>query len=263
MNFKHNIGITLSGGGARGIAHTGVLQCLEDNAVFPEIISGCSAGALVGSLYAQGFSPKEIFQFIEKKSLYSIVKMGLPNRGMMELSYFRELLKKNIPHDTFEGLQKPFYVSVTNLNTGACEIISSGKLSDFVLASSSIPLAFKPVLIGKNLYVDGGVLNNLPVEPVRSECKMLIGVNVNPVKYTEQLHGMWDIGYRVLFLSLMVNIAENKRLCDVVIEPDTEKYTIFNVNKAKELFELGYAAAEKKLAEIKEKTAKAETGDDV
>ncbi|MFN0276256.1 MAG: patatin-like phospholipase family protein [Chitinophagales bacterium] len=253
MKIKYNIGITLSGGGARGIAHTGVLQCLEDNGIFPEIISGCSAGALVGSLYAQGLPPREIFQFVEKKSLYSIVKMGMPKRGMMELSYFSELLTKNIPHNSFEGLKKPFYVSVTNLNTGACEIISSGKLIDYVIASSSIPLAFKPLHIGDHIYVDGGVVNNLPVEPVRPQCKLLIGVNVNPVKYTDQLNGMWDVGYRVLFLSLMVNIAENKRLCDVMIEPETEKYTIFSMNKAKELFDLGYAATEQKIDEIKKK----------
>jgi NTE family protein len=183
----------------------------------------------------------------------------MPNRGMMELSYFREVLTKNIPHDSFEGLKKPFYVSVTNLNTGACEIIGSGKLIDYVIASASIPLAFKPVHIGKNIYVDGGVINNLPTEPVRPKCKLLIGVNVNPVRHTNQLNGMWDVGYRVLFLSLMVNIAENKRTCDVVIEPETEKYTIFNVNKAKELFDLGYAAAGNTIAEIKQAIEKKAT----
>jgi NTE family protein len=253
LETKHHIGITLSGGGARGIAHTGVLHCLEEHGIHPSIISGCSAGALVGSLYAQGLPPMEIFRFIEKKSLYSIVKMAMPNRGMMELGYFRDILVKNIPHNSFEGLKKPFYLSVTNLNTGACEIIHSGKLIDFVIASASIPLAFKPVQVGKNIYVDGGVLNNLPTEPLRPQCKLLIGVNVNPVKYTEQLNGMWDVGYRVLFLSLKVNIAENIKTCDVVIEPQTDTYTIFNVNKARELFDLGYAATLEKISEIKDK----------
>ncbi|MBC8048046.1 MAG: patatin-like phospholipase family protein, partial [Fimbriimonadaceae bacterium] len=253
----HNIGITLSGGGARGIAHTGVLQCLEDNGIYPEIISGCSAGALIGSLYAQGLPPQEIFQFVEKKSLYSIVKMGMPNKGMMELSYFRQVLQKNIPHDSFEQLKKPFHLSVTNLYKGTSEIISSGKLIDYVIASASIPLAFKPVHIGKYLYTDGGVINNLPTEPVRPHCNFLIGVNVNPIKYTEQLAGMWDVGFRVLFLTLMVNSAENKKACDILIEPDVEQYTLFSVNKAKELYDLGYAATKRSIPQLKEKLAKA------
>ena len=86
-NKKYKIGICLSGGGARGIAHIGVLQAFESAGVFPEIVSGCSAGAMVGALYAAGFAPREIFKLIEHRSLYSIIKMGLPNKGMMELSY--------------------------------------------------------------------------------------------------------------------------------------------------------------------------------
>lgn len=250
--MQYKVGITLSGGGARGIAHIGVLQCLEDHHIYPEIISGCSAGALIGSLYAQGLSPKEIFQFVEKKSLYSIISMGIPNKGMMELTYFKQVLQKNIPHDSFEELKKPFYISVTNLHSGKCEIISSGKLIEYVIASASIPLAFKPVLIGEQLFTDGGVMNNLPSQTLRSKCKYLIGVNVNPIKPTKQLAGMWDISFRVLFLSLMVNMKESKKLCDILIEPDVENYTIFSVNKAKELCDLGYQATMIKIPEIKQ-----------
>ncbi|MBC8047431.1 MAG: hypothetical protein H7Y00_11595, partial [Fimbriimonadaceae bacterium] len=81
--------------------------------------------------------------------------------------------------------------------------------------------------------------------------------NVNPIKYTEQLAGMWDVGFRVLFLTLMVNTAENKKECDILIEPDVEQYTLFSVNKAKELYDLGYAATKRSIPGLKEKLQQA------
>ena len=237
------IGITLSGGGARGIAHIGVLQALESAGIFPDVISGCSAGAMVGALYAEGFSPRKIYSLIENKSIYSIIKMCLPDKGMMELVYFKKILTENIPHDSFEQLEKPFYVSVTNLNTGKCEIIGSGKLTDFVIASQSIPLVFKPQKIGEYLYSDGGVLNNLPVEPIIDKCDILIGVNVTPVNYSDKLNSMREVGFRILNLSLMTNMESRMEKCDFIIEPDTADYTIFDVNKSKLIYDAGYEAA--------------------
>lgn len=237
------VGICLSGGGARGIAHIGVLQALESAGIFPQVVSGCSAGAMVGALYASGIPPREIYRLIENKSIYSILRMGLPDKGMMELGYFRKILQDNIVHDSFELLQKPFYVSVTNLNTGQAEIIGNGKLIEPVIASQSIPLVFKPQKMGEHLYVDGGVLNNLPIEPIRPLCDILIGVNVNPVRYTEKVNGMRDVGYRVLNLTLMQNMESRLKQCDFVIEPDTGDYTIFDVSRSKNIYDAGYEAA--------------------
>ncbi len=241
--MRKRIGICLSGGGARGIAHIGVLQALESAGIFPDVVSGCSAGSMVGALYAQGFSPRDIYKLIEKKSIYSIIKMGLPNKGMMELSYFRKILLENIPHDSFEGLKKPFFVSVTNLNSGEAEIIGSGKLIDMVIASQSIPLVFKPQQIGAQTYVDGGVLNNLPVEPIRPLCEILIGVNVNPLHHIDHINGMSDVGYRVLNLTLNLNMQDRLKQCDYVIEPQTGKFTIFDISRSNLIYDAGYEAA--------------------
>jgi len=240
---KYKIGITLSGGGAKGVAHIGVLQALESAGIFPDIISGCSAGAMVGALYAAGFSPRDIYKLIEHRSLYSIIKMGVPDKGMMELGYFKKLLTENIPHDSFEKLNIPFYCVVTNLNTGKYEIASTGNLIDYVIASQCIPLVFKPQKIGDYLYVDGGVLNNLPVECIRNQCDVLIGVNVIPVTFSDKLTGMRDVGFRVLNLSLKLNMEERIKLCDYIIEPSTEDFSIFDINKSKTIYDAGYEAA--------------------
>jgi NTE family protein len=248
---KYTIGITLSGGGARGIAHIGVLKALEEENIFPEIISGCSAGAIIGALYAEGHSPEKIFSFIEKKSMFSIVKMGLPARGFMEIAYFRDILTKHIAHNDFKHLKKPFYVSVTNLNKGQYEIIHSGKIIDFVIASSSIPLLFKPQKIDDEWYVDGGVMNNLPVACIRDQCKYLIGVNVNPMHYQHTFDGMAAIGQRILDIALKVNMDSVKAQCDTIIETDTHLFNPFSLNKAKEIYAKGYEATRHKMEEIK------------
>lgn len=106
--MKHQIGIALSGGAARGIAHVGVLQALYENGLHPDIISGCSAGAIIGVLYADGMLPKDILKLVEHKNLYSIIRMRLPDRGMMELGYFKDMLTKELKHNNFNALKKNF-----------------------------------------------------------------------------------------------------------------------------------------------------------
>lgn len=252
--MKHQLGITLSGGAARGIAHIGVLQALTENNIHPTIISGCSAGAIAGVLFASGMPPKEIFRQIENKNLYSIIKMGLPDKGMMELAYIRALLQKELKHDSFDKLPKEFYLSVTNLNKGGCEIIHKGDhLIDFVVASSSIPLVFKPVKINNHLYVDGGVINNLPTEAIRDKCKILIGVNVNTVKYISHINGIKDVGMRCLDISLKEHVQVRANQCDILIEPDTTAFSLVDVTKAKEIYTVGYHAGLQALPLINEK----------
>lgn len=254
MNMKHQIGIALSGGAARGVAHIGVLQALHENDVYPSIISGCSAGAIIGVLYANDLKPAEIFKLIENKNLLSMVRMRIPDKGMMELGYFEDILKKNIPHDSFDALQKDFYLSVTNLNKGGCEIMHKGKnLIQFVIASASIPLAFKPVKIDEYYYVDGGVINNMPTEAIREKCEILIGVNVNTVQYIKTIHGIKDVGMRCLDISLKEHVQSRLNQCDVVIEPDTSAFGLFDLSKAKAIYDAGYQATIEIIPALKEK----------
>ena len=242
--MRYKLGIALSGGAARGIAHVGVLQALHEHDLHPEIISGCSAGAIIGVLYANGMLPSEIFKLVENKNLYNIIRMRLPDKGMMELGYFKDLLSREIKHNSFEGLQKEFYLSVTNLNKGGCEVIHKGdNLVQFVIASASIPMIFKPVKINDHYYVDGGVINNLPTEAVREKCDVLVGVNVNTVKFNKSINGIKDVGMRCLDISLREHVQSRLSNCDVIIEPDTSGIGLFELQKAKEIYKSGYNAA--------------------
>jgi NTE family protein len=252
--MKSKIGIALSGGGARGIAHIGVLKALEENGIFPDVISGTSAGAIVGALYASGKNPLEILKFVEESKVYKTIKFGMPLKGLTDLSYLSKLLAENIVEDSFESLSKPLFIAVSNLNNGELEIVSKGKLFDIMVASSSIPFIFKPVKIAGQYYVDGGLMNNLPAESIREKVAFLIGVNVMPIIKNEKddFQNMLRIGNRMFEMSIWTNTKPSLQLCDVVVEPKRiVDFNIFNFNKTKELYEIGYGAAMDRMPEIK------------
>ncbi|MEZ4772897.1 MAG: patatin-like phospholipase family protein [Bacteroidia bacterium] len=248
--MSQSIGICLSGGGTRGIAHIGVLQALEENNISPDYLSGASAGALVGTLYAAGYSPQEILDIFKNSSLTRLFKPTLPSMGLIDNSYVDELLGEYIETDDFAALKKRMFVSITNLTTGKSEIVGEGPLFNVVVTSTSIPILFKSRKIGEHLYADGGVLNNLPVEPLEKFCDKIIGVNVCPVGPAESLESLIDIGYRTLDLVMWNNVRPRLLLCDAVIEPPVGNYGFFDLKKADQIFEEGYQSAMKKMPEI-------------
>ncbi|MEZ4826819.1 MAG: patatin-like phospholipase family protein [Bacteroidia bacterium] len=246
-----SIGICLSGGGTRGIAHIGVLQALEENQISPDFLSGASAGALVGTLYAAGYSPQEMLEIFKNSSLTRLFKPTLPTMGFIDNSYIDEMLGEYIETDDFAALKKRMFVSVTNLTTGKSEIIGEGPLFDVVVTSTSIPILFKSRKMGDFVYADGGLLNNLPVEPLENYCDRIIGVNVCPVGTVDNFENLIDIGYRTLDLAMWSNVRPRLLLCDVVIEPQVGKMGFFDLKKADQIFEEGYKAAMEKMPEIR------------
>lgn len=247
------IGLSLSGGGARGFAHVGVIKALQEAGIQPDMVSGASAGSVVGALYAAGFSPEEMLQFIEESSFLKLVKLGIPSGGLSKLTYLRQRLDEVIPVDDFDELKYPLFVAITNLNSGALELKSKGPLYDIVMASCSIPLVFQPVEIDKQLYVDGGLLCNLPAEPLSSRTDFVIGVNLTPpVKVPKKnLSGVVGIAYRCFDLSVWANTQPQTSLCDYLLEPaGIVDYTIFQFNKFKDIYQLGYDQTKAAIPEI-------------
>lgn len=249
-------GISLSGGGARGIAHIGVLQALEENGIYPDIISGASAGAIIGAFYASGMQPQQIFQLVRKSSLLRMFTFGIPNRGITKLTYLKTLLEKNIVSESFEGLSKNLIASISNLNTGLSEEVDSGPLYDVIVASASIPLVFQPVEINGQIYVDGGLLNNLPMNKLRKSADFILGVNVMPDIEVQNasIESTIGVATRSFQLSVIANTRPNFPYCDVLIEPEkVHPYHVFQLNKYKEIYEIGYEKTLSLIPEIKEK----------
>ena len=246
MYLGKRIGLALSGGGARGVAHIGVLRALEEHGIEVDVLSGTSAGAIVATWYSAGLTFEQMLEIVAESSLFKAFKLVIPNTGLTSLSYLKERLAKVISADNFSVLKKPTYIAISNLNKGQLEVRSEGILFDVVTASSTIPLIFKPVEIDGEIYVDGGVFCNLPVEPIKNEVDYTIGVDVMPaVEWdSKSLNGWFGIGIRCFELSVHANSLGQKQLCDHVIEVEKAvSYHTFQFNKHQELEELGYQAA--------------------
>lgn len=248
---KRNIatfGIALSGGGARGIAHIGVLDALEKYGISPDVVSGTSMGAIVGVFYAAGFEPPEILEIVASRKFHKVVNWHLPLSGLVDIDNVLKMMKERIKEDDFSALKKPFHCVVANLNSGDIEVKSEGKLFQWVMASISIPVIFEPRIIDGQTYVDGGLMDNLPARAIRDKCKMLIGVNVNHNGPEEKVEGLKTIAERCFRLGIAKNITESIRICDFLIEPPrTRAYSTFAFNKAKEIYKIGFDFAEKSI----------------
>jgi NTE family protein len=252
MSVKQfNIGLVLSGGGARGFAHLGVIEALNEAGIFPDVISGTSAGAIIGVLYADGHTPKEILKLMNGGSRLDFMRPALPREGLLQINGIIKILKTSLHSKNFNELKIPLYVTATDLNNGKAVYFSEGDLFDPVIASASIPVVFQPVKIDNISYVDGGILDNLPLRPIENKCRILIGSFVNPVGYMEKISGLINIAERTFMLSMSKEISEKSKKFDLFIAPpELRKYKILDPEKANELFEIGYKATKEKLKEI-------------
>ncbi len=244
-------GIALSGGGARGIAHIGVFQALEEFGIKPQVVSGTSMGAIVGVFYAAGYSPKEMLEILVERKFHKMINWHRPFSGLIDIGQVKKVMAEMIGDDDFSSLKMPFYCAVTNLNSGLEEIKSEGKLFQWVMASASIPVVFEPQIIDGQTYVDGGLLNNLPAEAIREKCQILIGVHVNHNGPEEEVKGLKAIAERAFRLGIAQNVEDSKRICDFVIEPpEARNYSTFAFNKVEEIYQVGYDTTVKQIMKL-------------
>lgn len=250
------LGLVLSGGGVRGVAHIGVLKALDEAGIQVDLVSGTSAGAIIGAFYCAGLSPDEIYRIADESGWFKIVKPTIPVKGFMKLQYLKDLLKKHINVDEFSSLKIPLHVTAININTTQLEVFSEGKLFEKVIASASVPLMFEPVSINGQLYLDGGLRMNLPAEPVRDQCEHLLGVNLIPEMSlnNNELSGMVKIAMRCFDIAIIENMDRQLKMLDWVIQPDgfneIPKFD-FSFSKTKQGYELGYRATKAMIPAIR------------
>lgn len=234
-------GVALGGGGARGYAHLGVLQALREKGIEPDIISGVSAGAIAGAFVASGMSPKEAFDIFKNYSFTDITKFRIPRKGLFSLDKLKGLLADAIETEKIEDLKIPFVIAVSNILTGRIEYKTTGPLYDTVEASASIPVLFSPVELDGGFYSDGGLFNNLPVEPLDGKCKNVIAVSISPVQELEEVTGIIQIAARTFQLSVNSGLERIKKSCTIFIEPEgLANYDIMDTKHAEEIYQLGY-----------------------
>lgn len=238
---KYNLALVLSGGSARGFTHLGVLKALEEHGLKPDVISGVSAGAIVGAFYADGKSPDEILELFSNSRLLNLIKVSFPRRGLFKISGLRDLINDHLKSKTFEDLNIDLLVGVTNYNQGHIEYLGEGDLLDRVIASSSIPIFFEPQKLGNELYMDGGILDNLPIDPVKKISRRIIASHVNPTGPVDEYKNILSGAERSFHLSAGKGVQEQRKDCDVFIEPiELTNYHILDLENAPKMFEIGY-----------------------
>lgn len=240
---KYNLGFVLSGGGAKGFAHIGAIKSLAEHGLRPDIVSGVSAGAILGALFCDGYEPEEVLEICSKEKFTTLAEFTIPKSGILTLNGLKRFLKNNLRAKTFEELKIPLVVTATDFDL--CQAVSfrSGNLVDAICASSSIPVVFNPWEINGKHYVDGGVLCNLPVLPIRQECRYIVGISATGhlgPDYKKTLRGVSDRAFRLM---LKANTYFERELCDLYIESEEEKYyNIFDLENIREISQLGYNA---------------------
>jgi NTE family protein len=246
------IGLVLSGGGSRGIAHLGMIKALLEFEVPIDIISGSSSGAIAGALFSYGYAPDEILTIVSEISFLKLLKPAISKTGLLRMDSTENLFRKYFAEDDFNALKIPLTVCTTDLCRGRSVYFSEGPLLKPLMASSCIPVFFDPINIDGELYVDGGLLNNFPTQPLLAKNVRIIGLHSNPVDESFKLSNVKNMFERTFLLTINANSYHHIQDCDLFLEPPgLKKIKVFDTKKAKEIFEIGYHYARSKEAEIK------------
>jgi NTE family protein len=270
---RPKIGLVLSGGGAKGFAHIGALKVLEEAGVKIDYIGGTSMGAVIGGLYSVGYNSKQIDSIIEvtnfsnllndfiprssknfyekrNDELYALIlpfnkfSIGTPEALSKGMSNFNLLSRLTLPERhqrDFNKLPTPFLCIGTNIASGEQIIFDKGILAQTIMASSSLPSIFSPVEIDGNLIVDGGVINNYPIEEVRKMgADVVIGIDVQiGLLNKEELRSASKIFFQITNFQMIEKMKVNTNLTEVYIKPEVKEYGVVSFEKATEIIKKG------------------------
>ena len=276
------IGVALGGGGARGACHIGVLKSLERRGIIPDIISGTSAGSMIGAMYASHASADIVeekytehvngedfkdlgFRYIPNNekddSVFSQVFKQIKNQYILMVSSTRKSLVKNerlakaannlFESNQFDDLKIPLIVTATDLISGKPMLYKAGNVVDAVVKSSSIPGFVEPTYIDNRMLLDGGVVFPTPVPPLVGECDFIIAVNISKAFNTsEEPDNIFEITNRARDISTLHLNSYLLKQSDFVISPEHKDVHWSAFDRTDEFIENGYNAAESEMEKL-------------
>ena len=253
LNKKPKIGLALSGGATLGAAHIGVLQVLENEGIHPDFVAGTSIGALIGGAYCAGVPLDELSQIFLSLKWPTLLKVTLKKSlSLFDTQPMEEFLIKKIGDLDFQDLKIPFAAIGCELMTGKRIVMDHGPLAPAIRASASFPGIFSPVEIDNRLLVDGGVVDNLPVEQVRKMgAGFVIASDVSyRTEYSRQPENPFDV------LLIMFNIMQDRGAlvasedCDCYIRPEVSQYSCWGFAETEKILIEGKIAAERALPQL-------------
>lgn len=293
MNFlphkpikKPKVGLALSGGGARGLAHIGILKALENASIQVDMIAGTSMGSIIGGLYAAGYSADELEQLAQSID-WTDLFIDTPPRTDLFLGQKQEKAKHFLqirfadwkPYlppaytagqklsnlltsltleanyrsgGNFDHLDIPFRTVTTDLVSGEKVVLSQGDLGEALRASLTIPLLFTPVERGEHLLVDGGIVDYLPVDVLRDMgADIIIAVNIlNSLRSKDNLNAPWQVADQVISIIMMISNEQQISEADVVIDPDLHEHSSLDFSNITQLIQWGHEATQEKIEDI-------------
>lgn len=249
LGNEAKIGVALSGGGTKGIAHAGVLKFLHEKNIYPSVISCASAGAIVAALYGIGKTPGDILDFFKSIFFFKWKHFVFNRPGFINSDAFKTYFNPIFKDARIKDLSVKTYIVSTDLVSGDTRVFDDNtKVIDAVIASSAFPGITTPYPVDEILYSDGGILNNFPADIIIGKCDKLIGVYVSPQQILErnQLNSIKSITVRAFDL-LSYRIEQPKfAYCDWFICPQKlSAYSTFENKRSRmdEIFEIGYNEA--------------------
>ncbi len=246
-------GLALSGGAVRGMAHIGVLKYLEEKNIQIDIVAGTSAGSLVGALHAAGKNAGEIEKIALDIHWKDIIKyiysVSFPKKGLINIEFLEKILNRHLGSLTFDELEKPLIIVAVDLVKNQAVHIKTGEIASAIMASCAIPGIFTPVQRDGLTLVDGGVLQNIPtVSLAEAGVKNIIAVDLHARSMPGEIpKNIFEILYKTLYLMAGEKEKKDRELANFLIEPELNDVGLWELDKTKELIDLGYREAKKVL----------------
>lgn len=243
---KLRIGLALSGGGALGGYHVGVLKYLCEVNANICAIAGSSIGAFVGALYAGGVSVDRMIEIAKEMDWFDVAKIKFSKFGLLSNEKLGQLLKREVHHNSFQKLKIPFYAVAVDIEKNQKVVLSDGDLDKAVMASSAIPGIFIPVEHNGMMLIDGGALENLPVSPLLNNnlnLDIIVGVDLTASPYLRRPQNILELVVNSIHIAIFKQSKDLLKKVDILIAPDLSNYSPIDIDKLEELIDMGYREA--------------------
>jgi len=246
------VGIALGGGSARGIAHIGILKALKDHDIPIYCISGTSAGAIIAAMYAFDVPLDTLTMRVKKLSWYSISELPRSKLGLVSNVAIKKIVEEIIGPVDINKSHCPLAIVATDIETGEKIVFHNGSVALAVQASTCLPGLFTPVEIDGRKLMDGGLAENVPLEPLRKMgAEIVIGVDVAHWPSQKKVDNILDVISNTIDILINHQKIVRENFVDISIEPDLGMYNSSDFKKADEIVSAGYRAALRKIPEIR------------
>ena len=250
--FNTKVGLALGGGGAKGVAHIGVLRAIENASVKPDYVAGTSVGAMVAAMYAFNISIDTITNIARDLTLSQITTFKLNKTGFFTADPLKEILAEYLGEVNIEDASIPLAIVAADLKTGEEVILTEGPVADAVCASASIPGVYIPMKLDGRTLVDGGIVQTVPVRAVKDMgAGVIIASQLGGLGVYEEPKNVLDVMRNAFNIALSRRTKEEVKQADLLIAMDLKDFSIAdNTERYDELFTIGYDTATKELTKM-------------